>query len=97
MNSAPATEFLRISDLHAFYGESHVLHGIDLTVNRGELVTLLGRSRRLDHAVAVAITGASNRGHEDRHGDDRLENARDEWRGHAVRRAASGQWARQFR
>ena len=38
------TEELRISDLHAFYGESHALHGIDLTVNRGELVTLLGRN-----------------------------------------------------
>jgi branched-chain amino acid transport system ATP-binding protein len=37
-------EFLRITDLHAFYGESHILHGVDLTVNRGEVVTLLGRN-----------------------------------------------------
>ena len=37
-------EFLRISGLHAFYGESHILHGVDLTVNRGEVVTLLGRN-----------------------------------------------------
>ena len=37
-------EKLRVSDLHAFYGESHILHGIDLHVNRGELVTLLGRN-----------------------------------------------------
>ncbi|MCA8882865.1 MAG: ABC transporter ATP-binding protein [Rhodobacteraceae bacterium] len=37
-------EELRISDLHAFYGESHALHGIDLTVYQGELVTLLGRN-----------------------------------------------------
>ncbi|MFV8572522.1 ABC transporter ATP-binding protein [Marinobacter sp.] len=37
-------EKLRISDLHAFYGESHILHGIDMTVNQGELVTLLGRN-----------------------------------------------------
>jgi len=43
MTSA-ATEFLRITDLHAFYGESHILHGVDMTVNRGELVTLLGRN-----------------------------------------------------
>ncbi|WP_313055090.1 ABC transporter ATP-binding protein [Pseudomonas lopnurensis] len=35
---------LRISDLHAFYGESHILHGVDLVVGRGELVTLLGRN-----------------------------------------------------
>ncbi|MES3009795.1 MAG: ABC transporter ATP-binding protein [Pseudomonadota bacterium] len=37
-------ELLRIADLQAFYGESHVLHGIDLSVRRGELVTLLGRN-----------------------------------------------------
>ena len=39
-----STECLRISDLHAFYGESHILHGVDLSVNRGEVVTLLGRN-----------------------------------------------------
>ena len=39
-----ATEFLRISDLHAFYGESHILHGVDMVVNHGEVVTLLGRN-----------------------------------------------------
>ena len=38
------TEFLRITDLHSFYGESHILHGVDLTVNQGEVVTLLGRN-----------------------------------------------------
>ncbi|TXL68865.1 ABC transporter ATP-binding protein [Zeimonas arvi] len=38
------TEFLRIADLHAFYGESHILHGVDMVVNRGEVVTLLGRN-----------------------------------------------------
>ncbi|HPY41374.1 MAG: ABC transporter ATP-binding protein [Thiolinea sp.] len=37
-------EKLRVSDLHAFYGESHILHGIDLHVKQGELVTLLGRN-----------------------------------------------------
>ncbi len=37
-------EKLRIIDLHAFYGESHILHGIDMAVNQGELVTLLGRN-----------------------------------------------------
>jgi branched-chain amino acid transport system ATP-binding protein len=39
-----SAEFLRISGLHAFYGDSHVLHGVDFTVNRGECVTLLGRN-----------------------------------------------------
>lgn len=37
-------EKLRVNDLHAYYGESHILHGIDITVNQGELVTLLGRN-----------------------------------------------------
>ncbi|MBU6271797.1 MAG: ABC transporter ATP-binding protein [Betaproteobacteria bacterium] len=41
---AENTEFLRVTDLHAFYGESHILHGVDLTVNKGEVVTLLGRN-----------------------------------------------------
>lgn len=37
-------EQLNITELHAYYGESHILHGIDLQINRGELVTLLGRN-----------------------------------------------------
>ena len=46
MNALHSPEFeqLRVNDLHAFYGESHILHGIDLQVRRGELVTLLGRN-----------------------------------------------------
>ncbi len=35
---------LSISGLNAWYGESHILHGVDLTVNEGEVVTLLGRN-----------------------------------------------------
>jgi len=37
-------ELLRVRDLHAFYGESHILHGLDLDVAEGEVVTLLGRN-----------------------------------------------------
>jgi branched-chain amino acid transport system ATP-binding protein len=37
-------EVLSVKDLHAWYGESHVLHGVDFTVNKGEVVTLLGRN-----------------------------------------------------
>ena len=44
MKTGHGDEKLRVSDLHAFYGESHILHGIDLHVNQGELVTLLGRN-----------------------------------------------------
>ena len=35
---------LEIKDLHAWYGESHILHGATLNVNAGEVVTLLGRN-----------------------------------------------------
>jgi branched-chain amino acid transport system ATP-binding protein len=35
---------LEIRDLHAFYGESHILHGVSLDVGKGEVVTLLGRN-----------------------------------------------------
>ena len=41
---AESKEFLRISNLQSWYGESHILHGVDLTVNEGEVVTLLGRN-----------------------------------------------------
>jgi branched-chain amino acid transport system ATP-binding protein len=33
-----------MEDLHAWYGESHVLHGVDLEIHAGEVVTLLGRN-----------------------------------------------------
>ncbi len=35
---------LEIKNLHAFYGKSHVLHGVDLNVGEGEIVSLLGRN-----------------------------------------------------
>ena len=41
---ASMTPALSISGLNAWYGESHILHGVDLTVNEGEVVTLLGRN-----------------------------------------------------
>jgi branched-chain amino acid transport system ATP-binding protein len=37
-------ELLRVTGLHAFYGESHILHGMDFCVHQGEVVTLLGRN-----------------------------------------------------
>jgi branched-chain amino acid transport system ATP-binding protein len=39
-----SAELLRVQGLHAFYGESHILHGVDMSVNAGEVVTLLGRN-----------------------------------------------------
>ena len=35
---------LKVSGLNAWYGESHILHGVDLSVGEGEMVTLLGRN-----------------------------------------------------
>ena len=54
-------ELLRVTDLHAFYGESHVLHGMDFTVNRGELVTLLGRNGAGRTTTLKAILGLVGR------------------------------------
>ena len=56
-----STEYLRISDLHAFYGESHILHGVDLSVNRGEVVTLLGRNGAGRTTTLKAIMGLVGR------------------------------------
>jgi branched-chain amino acid transport system ATP-binding protein len=56
-----ANEMLRITDLHAFYGESHILHGIDLSVNEGELVTLLGRNGSGRSTTMKAIMGLVGR------------------------------------
>jgi branched-chain amino acid transport system ATP-binding protein len=35
---------LQLVDLHAFYGKSHILHGVDMQVGEGEIVSLLGRN-----------------------------------------------------
>jgi len=56
-----STELLRLSDVHAWYGESHILHGIDLTVNRGEVVTLLGRNGAGRTTTLKAIMGLVGR------------------------------------
>jgi len=58
---ADAAEFLRVSDLHAFYGESHILHGVDFTVRRGEVVTLLGRNGAGRTTTMRAILGLTGR------------------------------------
>ena len=39
-----SADLLRVSGLHAFYGESHILHGVDFSVSSGEVVALLGRN-----------------------------------------------------
>jgi branched-chain amino acid transport system ATP-binding protein len=49
--------FLEVRDLHGWYGESHVLHGINLHVDEGEVVTLLGRNGAGRTSTLRAIMG----------------------------------------
>lgn len=51
------TPALEIKDLHAWYGESHVLHGVDMVVQPGEVVTLLGRNGAGRTSTLRAIMG----------------------------------------
>ncbi|MBX3656008.1 MAG: ABC transporter ATP-binding protein [Ramlibacter sp.] len=48
---------LKIDNLHAFYGKSHVLHGVSFGVNPGEIVALLGRNGSGRSTTAKAIMG----------------------------------------
>ena len=52
-----AKEVLRLEGLNGFYGESHVLHGVDLDVRQGEVVTLLGRNGAGKTTTLKAIMG----------------------------------------
>ncbi|MDM0107780.1 ABC transporter ATP-binding protein [Variovorax sp. J22R24] len=56
-----ATPALEIKGLQAWYGESHVLHGVDMVVQPGEVVTLLGRNgagRTTTMRAILGLTGA---------------------------------------
>lgn len=73
MAVGPSTEIaLSIRGLQAWYGESHVLHGVDLDVHSGEVVTLLGRNGAGRTSTLRAILGLTGdrkgsikiRGHE---------------------------------
>jgi branched-chain amino acid transport system ATP-binding protein len=52
-----ARDMLKIADLDAWYGESHILHGVELTVRQGEIVTLLGRNGAGRTTTLRAIMG----------------------------------------
>jgi branched-chain amino acid transport system ATP-binding protein len=54
-------ELLEVAGLNAWYGESHVLHGMEFTVRRGELVTLLGRNGAGKTTTLRAIMGIIGR------------------------------------
>ena len=48
---------LEIKDLHAYYGKSHVLHGVNLHVGKGEIVSLLGRNGVGRSTMVKAVMG----------------------------------------
>jgi branched-chain amino acid transport system ATP-binding protein len=52
-----ATPFLEVKDLQGWYGESHVLHGVNFHVDEGEVVTLLGRNGAGRTSTLRAIMG----------------------------------------
>ena len=60
---------LEVRDLHAWYGESHILHGVEFEIRRGEMVTLLGRNGAGKTTTLKAIMGIVGR----RRGSVRLE------------------------
>ncbi len=56
-----ATPFLEVRELNAWYGESHVLHGVNFHVHEGEVVTLLGRNgagRTSTMRAVMGLTGS---------------------------------------
>jgi branched-chain amino acid transport system ATP-binding protein len=62
---------LVVRDLHAWYGESHILHGVDFDVRPGEVVTLLGRNGSGKTTTLKSIMGIVRR----RTGSVRLDGA----------------------
>jgi len=61
MTEGPGRELLAVTDLFAWYGESQVLHGVGLTVAKGELVTLIGRNGAGKTSTLRAIMGMIGR------------------------------------
>jgi len=65
---------LEIKDLHAWYGESHILHGVNMTVPKGSVVTLLGRNgagRTTTMRAMLGLTG-SRKGSVRIHGEEAI-------------------------
>ena len=48
---------LEVNDLHAYYGKSHILHGVHMNVRQGEIVSLLGRNGAGRSTTIKAIMG----------------------------------------
>jgi branched-chain amino acid transport system ATP-binding protein len=71
LDQAQGTALLGVKDLHAWYGESHILHGVDFEVLPGEVVTLLGRNGAGKTTTMKSIMGIVGR----RTGSVRFEGA----------------------
>src|SRR5512145_3279942 len=54
-------EVLRVRGLQAWYGESHILHGVDFSVREGEVVSLLGRNGAGRTSTLRALLGLTDR------------------------------------
>ena len=67
---------LKLNDIHAYYGKSHVLHGVSFEVGKGEIVALLGRNGSGRSTTAKAIMGLV-------HAEGQLE-----WKGQDILRQA---------
>jgi branched-chain amino acid transport system ATP-binding protein len=65
---------LKLNDIHAFYGKSHVLHGVSFAVGEGEIVALLGRNGSGRSTTAKAIMGLV-------HAEGEMR-----WKGHGILR-----------
>jgi branched-chain amino acid transport system ATP-binding protein len=61
MSETEHKDMLRVADLHAWYGESHILHGVNLEVGEGELITLLGRNGAGRTTILKSIMGLVGR------------------------------------
>jgi branched-chain amino acid transport system ATP-binding protein len=57
----PGGALLEVRDLHAWYGESHILHGVDFEVRQGEVVTLLGRNGAGKTTTLKSVMGMVSR------------------------------------
>jgi branched-chain amino acid transport system ATP-binding protein len=59
-NGTTAAPLVQVDDLHTFYGKSHILHGVSLTVAPGEVVGLLGRNGVGKSTTLKSIMGLIN-------------------------------------
>ena len=55
------TPLLSVKDVHAWYGESHILHGASFNIHEGEVVTLLGRNGAGKTTTLKSIMGLVGR------------------------------------